>query len=515
MRHLALLALVLGLAAACRGSNNGGDDTQTPDAQNTDDVRIQDIQNDSMAECDPADAATCTPFAIRGVIVTAIDNYGADTGTLWVQEPEGGPFSGVKVYRASLDQVAALAPGDIVDIEGAVKEEFACEPCMKPDMSGRSLTEIKSAPGGQLTITKKSSGAVPEPAQVDALAIGMLDPAARDAEWEKWEGVLIRVSNVAQTAKEYAPDMPDPDEYEFRITGSISVRSALAALPANNHVNDCYASITGVGDYFFNWLLMPRTESDFGGAGAACPAPETSCDDGIDNDGNGFKDCADNSCALASATCRKVTTIEAIQTAATPPTGGIELENVCVSALARATGTPATSKNLWVQSSDGLATANNGIYIYGPGTDYGAFTAGKKVNILGTVKEFNNNTGTGTLTQILATSVMATGDTCTPTPILNQSADNLSMDAAGEPLESVLIELKNVKITTAADPNNYYVGQMQQGTKTFTFDDDIFRVTAAASTTTCYSFTGIWSYQVYNDAWYFLPTQAGTTTTCP
>jgi hypothetical protein len=56
---------------------------------------------------------------------------------------------------------------------------------------------------------------------------------------------------------------------------------------------------------------------------------------------------------------------------------------------------------------------------------------------------------------------------------------------------------------------------MEQGSKSFNFDDDSVRVTTAASTTTCYTFKGIWSYQVYDNLWYFLPTAAGTTQTCP
>ena len=47
------------------------------------------------------------------MVVTAIDTYGAKTGDIWVEEPEGGKCSGVHVYDAPLSDVATLAVGDI------------------------------------------------------------------------------------------------------------------------------------------------------------------------------------------------------------------------------------------------------------------------------------------------------------------------------------------------------------------------------------------------------------------
>src|SRR5262249_22270990 len=125
MRNLSMLALVLGLVA-CRGGGGGsGDDTGGTDGSvNPNDVKIQEIQNDSMPACDPATPATCVELKIKGVVVTALDTYGGKTGDFWVEEPEGGAFSGVHVYGAPLDQVAALALGDVVDIAGAEKSEF-------------------------------------------------------------------------------------------------------------------------------------------------------------------------------------------------------------------------------------------------------------------------------------------------------------------------------------------------------------------------------------------------------
>ena len=88
------------------------------------------------------------------MVVTAIDTFGNRTGDFFVQEPGGGEFSGIKVFGAPLDQVAALAVGDIVDITGAEKDEFA----LTSDMSGLKVTELKPVAGGTMTVTKMGTG---------------------------------------------------------------------------------------------------------------------------------------------------------------------------------------------------------------------------------------------------------------------------------------------------------------------------------------------------------------------
>jgi hypothetical protein len=115
---------------------------------------IQQIQNDAMA--------AGTAVEVKGVVITAIDTYGNRTGDIWVQEPGGGEFSGVKVFGAPLDAIATLAVGDLVDITGGVKDEFA----LTSDTSMRKVTEIKPAEGGMLTVTKVGTGTVPTPAAV-------------------------------------------------------------------------------------------------------------------------------------------------------------------------------------------------------------------------------------------------------------------------------------------------------------------------------------------------------------
>jgi hypothetical protein len=137
--------------------------------------------------------------------------------------------------------------------------------------------------------------------------------------------------------------------------------------------------------------------------------------------------------------------------------------------------------------------------------------------VIGTVKEFNDgmNVGTGTLTEISLVAHSAANGTGTIAAVTNQSASTLAVDGTGEPYESVLVTLTNVEVTVAPDAM-YSVGTMKQNGTSFKFDDDAFRITGA-TVGTCYaSITGVWSYQVYDNAWYFLPTAQGTTGgTCP
>lgn len=500
-KHLSFaLVLALSTTAACRDSS-GGDDTPMPDGSSTgDDVTIQEIQNDAMT---PG-----TPVTVRGVVVTAIDNFGDRKGDIWVQEPGGGEFSGVQVYGAPLDQIATLQLGDVVDITGAQKAEFA----HSTDTSGNTITELEPISGGMMTVTKISSGTPLEPTVVDAIAIGKLtDFKARHAEWEKWEGVLITVKDVAaQSAPECITSMgncPDASYQRFDLTGDIVVQSALAAMPTPEvALGDCFTSVTGVVGYFFDYHILPRTTAEIGTGGSACPVENTSatCTDGEDNDANGYADCADHACILGASECRTESNISDIQTATTPPTGGVQLTDVYVAAISH------NKKNMWVQTNL-QAAPNEGIYVRGPGNDLDGFAVGSTVTIIGTVEEFKGDSSTETLTQVKALSIEAgTGTAGTIVPVTGVAVADMS----NEPYEATLVTLTNVKVTmvgtTQGSNHTFGVGEATQypGATVFKTDDDIHRLTTADA---CYAeITGVWTYLPFNDSWGFLPLANGT-----
>lgn len=487
--------------AACRGSSNGDDDGTDVDAA-TGDQTVYDVQNDATP---PG-----TPVTLRGVVVTAIDNYGPRKGNFYVAEPEGGAYSGVLVYGAPLDQVAALVVGDLVDITGAEKDEFSLE------TDDATVTELAPIAGGQMTVTKVGTGTVPAPQVLDALMIGRMATAAREAEYEKWEGVLVRVENISVTSeiRPVSSSNPDPMFVAFRITGVLEIDSSLAEIPYSETPppyltgGDCLASITGMGDYFFNYKILPRATADIVLGGSGCPAAEApgTCTDGIDNDANGFMDCADRGCAT-EPTCTSDTTVANIQMGMHTAGSQVRIADAVVMAIGRG---PTNIQNIWVADS-ATAGPNNGLQIY-RGTSAGLLPAGvvvgAHVTIQGQVDEFNNGSGTGTLTQLRSPTItLIAGSPSTPVPATNVPLATLINDTTGEPYEGVLLELTNVRVV--ANPMAFGVRhfgtQAAPATILFQSDDDI-RAALAEANGTCYSLIrGIWSYGVYDDRWAILP----------
>ena len=179
--------------------------------------------------------------------------------------------------------IATYAVGDKVDISGAEKVEFA----LTADTSGRTTTELQPVSGGAMTVTKVGTGTVPAPHIIDAAILSNMDEATRYAEYEKWEGVLTRVENVSVVGgiAQIGGTMPDPTFREFVVTGALHIDSSLANIPSVNdgggatdlvHTGDCLASVTGMGDYFFSYKILPRMTADIATAGTACPAAESS-----------------------------------------------------------------------------------------------------------------------------------------------------------------------------------------------------------------------------------------------
>ena len=473
--QLALLGLSL---VACRGSGGGGgdDDVLVNDAPAAGgSVTIQEVQNPTMP--------VGTAIELDGVVVIAIDTFGARTGDIWVMEPGGGEFSGVKVFGAPLDQIATLVPGDIVTISNAQKEEFACSVaiCGADFRDGLSTTEVEGAAGGTLSVIKTGTGAVPAPTIVDALAIETkATQAERDAEWEKWEGVLITVTNARQATDPSSFGGGAVDQFNFKATGNVAVQSALASLGANAIAGTCYAGITGIGDFFFDYLLYPTSTDKLVTGGTGCAA-------------------------------QTVTTIAAIQAGTT--TGSVVVNEVFVASLAK------NKKSLWVTQSL-VATPNAGIFVLRSGAELPAtIVPGAKVTILGKTKEQNNDTTGDTVTQIESASVQfLAAPVGSPVPEATLQASALVAAATGEPFESVLVTLTNVKVNALGDATpmtgNFGVGQLQQGATTFLSDDDILLL--ADPVGTCYaSVTGIWTYQVFSNAYGLLPISTTPGGTCP
>jgi hypothetical protein len=523
MRITSFLAFsTVGLAlVACRGSNNSNNVDSPPggDGSAGGTVKIQDVQSIQMM---PG-----TPVKLAGVIVTAIDTFGGKTGDIWVEEPEGGQWSGVHVYKADPTAVASLAVGDIVNISGAIKSEFALSGS-NADPTGRTETELEPAASGQtITVTKTGTGTVPPPADVDALMIGQMPDAdmqgsAFSAAWEPWEGVLIKTSNVSALSapKSFGSSTPVPlDNYDFGMTGVIKVEGSLTDITMSGiQRNTCFGSVTGVLGYFYDYLLYPTQASDMVTGGTGCPVAEAICGDSIDNDGNGFADCADDNCVGTATTCRSVTTVLSIDQAVdaspgspTLPTTGVEIDGVYVTAI-------DPKGNFWISSSASAAT-DSGLYVYSGGqTLPTGVVVGSKVNVIGRMQAYkaNKTTTTEVLPELNVITVTKVNDTGT-IQASTQLPASLNATSSGRPWVGSLVTIsgKN-KITAGQTAANHYTGTLTNGATTYEYLGTI--VKDANPLNFCYgSLTGVWTWDGYNNKYALIPTSMPTveSTGCP
>jgi hypothetical protein len=522
---LACLSISASLFVACRSDdNNTPTDGQGSGSGSGNFVKIQQVQDDTMA---PGTAVN-----LHDVVVTAIDNFGAKVGDIWVEEKEGGKRSGVHVFKAALSDVAMLTVGDEIDVKGAIKSEFALTGS-NADPSGRTVTELEPASGGMITITKLGSSTTITPDKVDALAIGQMYDSTMAATgggtaftnaWEDWEGVLIETDNVAAQGapKAFGSTSPTPaDNYSFGITGVAKVEGSLADITMSSIARTtCFGTMTGVVDYFYDYLVLPRSTADFATTGGTCPQAESLCGDSIDNDGNGFTDCADNGCIINATSCRMATTIAAIDAAGdanpaspTLPSGGISIANACVTAV--------NGSDVYV-AANALGAADGGLYVFGGGATLPTgVAAGTTVDVIGTVSAFKAKASTAPEGLIELAQLQITKDAapCTPAPaVTGLTAAQMTADATGHKFIGSLVTLTGAgptgqfKVTTA--PVSHF-GKLTQNATVFSFGTALDSALDAATTTTCYtSITGIWTYDTFGAGSYEILPTAVTSATC-
>jgi hypothetical protein len=536
-RALFASLLLVPALTACRDS--GGDDPGNPDAPPgttpdapsgmTPDARPGDTTPDGLPPTNAEDTpifeiqgnlAEDIEFAVRGVVVVAIDNYGMRKGNFWIQEPEGGPRSGVMVFGAPLAEVAKIAVGDLVDVEGVVKDEFAYT---GSGDFGDPVTELKPVAGGVITIVKKSAGTVPTPPVIDPIA------TSRDNGWEQWEGVLVRVNNADGIGSVRAIGDDDPTYKQFRIRGPVSVESAQVELPATAGSDACWTSVTGVVDYFYDFKIVPRSAADIDTTAGSCTVAEEAtaetCGDSADNDGDSFVDCLDFSCQQAVVACApasSASTVVAIQNGDVAVGTVVTLNDVFI--IARS----ANNKNLWV--ADSLTAApRNGVFIFRSENAVlgDEFAIGATVDVTtGKVKEFDVDPADGdTLTELEQAAVtLVAAPTTAPVPLTTASAEALASLATGEQYEGVLVQLTNLKITAVAAGDRVTLSDATN--QTIVMDDTAFDYATGSPSNpnadfavgTCLaSVTGVMNVELGNNIRTLNPRNAGdiVRVTCP
>lgn len=494
MRKLLLITSILSLLVACRGSDGKETDdnvepTPGADARPGSAMTVYDVQSDST----PAG----TSVNLRSVVVTAIDNFGGRTGGIFVQEADGGPYSGVFVFVPG-SVSASLAVNDVVDVTGGVKDEFA----LQADTTGRSLTEVSPPEGGSISVTKVGTGnIVPE-------AVSAWDLATDDAEAEKWEGVLITVSTVRALGGAYSVSKTDDTLKELEISGPYRVGGSLTLLSEDINRGDCFTSITGVGDYFFNYKILPRSGADIvaGEDGDCLPEEDTAelCGDEIDNDQDGFTDCDDRSCQDSVAACTTEVTVVAAQTEV-EVNSRIRLSGVRVTAVA------AGGASFWVQDAgDAPAAAYNGLYVFRPGleVDEQPMTVGSTVSVSGNFVWYQGEVSELTNVDL---EVSSSGD-ATSVKVLDgvPFADLFTPN-----YEGVLVSVPNATVVDGSDGQCDEFCTFTVGTTgdVLYVGDDIYRHTATVGT--CYgTFVGVMHYDTYNDRVVILPREGDLVAGC-
>ncbi len=450
---MAILALATA-SSACRGSGSGDDDGGDDDVSGDGGVpdaagggtSIYDIQAEAMPEG--------TPVILEGVVVTALDAKGPG---VYVQDPQGGPFSALFVFRPV--NFTDVAVGDVVSVGGGLKKEFKYVP-MTGTPDDKSMTQLQAADGGQIMLIKTGTATI-APQIVDALAI-----AADEDEAEKWESVLIKLENVAVVQ---APRVAGSAK-EMRVTGPFRVQDRIAPLSIGGTefaLNDCFVSITGVVNYFYDYKLLPRSEADYATGGTGCPAiPEpassvTEIQDGTADVG-----------ALVTLTGVVVTAVAKFKSVGAP--------------------TPVEEHRVWVADA-ATGAPLGGVLVFLPtisGTNatIDTLVPGDVVNVGGAVEEFFDLTeiegaggGKPTIERTATGGAAPTSVTVTVATLANP--------ALAEPYEGVLVKLENVKVVSANPDAPSEFGDWTVGVvgTLITIDDMMFKRPTNVAVDKCYS----------------------------
>jgi hypothetical protein len=496
MKKLSILCLLLVSGFGCgRGGDDdgGGGDNGGSDGGGDGDDTIFDIQSDAM----PAGTAV----TVRGVVVTAIDTYGAKRGGIYVAEPEGGAFSGVYVYLSGTE-AADLAVGNLVDLEGFVKDEFSWQSGCEGEENPGGVTELSPAEGVTPTVTKVGDGTVPAPEVLQPW-----DLAASAEEAEKWEGVLVTFEN-SRVLTAPSGDEDKPDQTTMWVTGPFTVQASLTELGDTIAEGDCYSSITGIGDYFFDYKILPRSAADLvaGEDGDCLPVENTLelCGNQADDDHSGQGDCADFGCQDAVESCTIGTTVADIQTGEVARNSKVRLSNVVI------TGVSFNKKRYWVSEDVDTAAPNTGIYVYRPNSadalDVMKYKVGAKLSLVANVDEQLAGCSGNALTEL--TFVEPTGDPtgseAGPAPMTVDLA-TLASDTAGEPYEGVLVKIEKVAVTEIHEDKNdqgntvNYEFAVSDGTASLMVDDDIYR-RDTTDVGDCLTIIGIMHYNTFDNS---------------
>lgn len=242
MPTLRLLPLVLlaacGLSPQTKDSSTDTDDTDGGGGGGGggDTLTIKDIRSGAAAD---GDAVTLT-----GVVVTS--PLTRDGSGFFVEDPDGGEYSGLYVWSQAGFTTAPAQEGDTVTINGSISEYY-------------DWTELAVSDPSSVEVTD-AGGDVPAPADLGD---------GSGVDWDAYESVLVTLTNQTITGV---------DEYN---TAAISAGINFDDGFQYNEF-DCggsYTSMTGIIFYSYSaWSLNNRTDDDLVGYTAGTPMDATIAD---------------------------------------------------------------------------------------------------------------------------------------------------------------------------------------------------------------------------------------------
>jgi predicted extracellular nuclease len=371
-------------------------DTANDTTAGGDDTTIYEIQMGNIA--------AKSVVTVKGVVVTSQMKLDDGKGAVFVEEPEGGEYSGIQLFL--YDEVAAAwdAPvGSIVDITGTYDEFY----------ENSQLTIM--APGD---LTVVGTGELPAPVVITAADVDNMTPAVA----EKFEGVLVELDNVTVT------NTTDVGIGKFQVDDAALI-SDYFIYPDNSfnaQVGQAYAAIRGPVLYAFDeFQVCPRTLDDLSTDGGG----DTDTDTGETTAGDTDTTTGDD----------KVTIYDIQE-------GKFAINDVVtVEGVVATSGLTFKKDGFFVE--DPAGGPHSGIYVYINMLAVNV-KAGDELTITGTYDEFFD------FSQIKVTNpadVVITGTAPIPAPAVVTSADVATGGPLAEDYEGVLIQVNNAKVTTVVD----------------------------------------------------------------
>jgi DNA/RNA endonuclease YhcR with UshA esterase domain len=403
---VATAAIALGAGVwitSCSLTDNGSpavDAGTDADGDCDGDTTVYDLQQDLVAVNEVV--------TLCGLVVTAptlVDAEAGD-GTIVVQEPDGGPNSGIVLYMYGEILLAVpLEPGDVITVTGQYQEFYG-------------LAEIAVTNADDLEVT--GSADLPAPAIVDPASV-----ATGGAEAEAYESVLIGVEGVTVTND-------DMGYGQWQVDDALLVGDtyfAAAGGPSGDNISvatgDTFDAVHGILEFSYEeFKISPRDLDDYVGFSGG----DTDTDADSDAD----------------------VTIYDIQGGDVAADTGVILTDVVVTSPLIFDGS-----GFFVEEPEAGQFSGIYVHVWDPTGDPVSISVGDIVTLSGTYTEFYD------LSEITidgGSAVTPVGDGVAPEPEV--IADPTTIATGGEDAEAyegVLVTVSDVEVTTAVDGNGQII----------------------------------------------------------